>query len=46
VDAEVLDLARQALETRWGAEVLLISAATRQGLDALLNVIWEQLGIS
>jgi len=46
VGTEALDLARQALETRWGAEVLLISAATRQGLDDLLNVIWEQLGIS
>lgn len=41
-----LSEARSALAALWdGGEVLLISAATNQGLDSLLAEVWRQLGI-
>ena len=46
VDPDALAQARESLENRWGAQVLLISAATRVGLDTLLSAVWDQLGIS
>ncbi len=41
-----LSEAHSALAALWdGGEVLLISAATNQGLDSLLAEVWRQLGI-
>ncbi len=46
LDKQTLESSRQALMERWGGEVWLISAATKQGLDALLAAIWKELGVS
>ena len=40
-----LEAARASLAALWGGEVLLISAATKSGLDGLLAEVWKELGI-
>ncbi len=46
LDEEALKAAAEALAQHWHGGLLLISSATRQGLDGLLTAVWRELGIS